>query len=67
MIRNIWSLEFFRLFYIISSQTIHVNQKLHTLNHFATLWAISNLFSVFLYTLYKYEKLTLFLQNEIDV
>ena len=43
--------NFFCLFYIISTQTIYVNQKLHTLSRFATLRAISNLFSFFLYTL----------------
>ena len=46
-IRNTWISEFFLLFYIISTQTIYVNQKLHTLSRFATLRAISNLFSFF--------------------
>ena len=49
-IRNTWISEFFLLFYIISTQTIYVNQKLHTLSRFATLRAISNL----LHTLYIY-------------
>ena len=50
---DIWISEFFRLFYIISTQTIYVNQKLHILRRFATLRAISNLFKfiVFLNTL----------------
>ena len=47
-IRNTWISEFFRLFYIISIQTIYANQKLHTLSRFITLRAISNLFSSFL-------------------
>ena len=51
-IRSTWISEFFLLLYIISTQTIYVNQKLHTLSRFATLRAISNLFSFFLYTLY---------------
>ena len=40
-IRNTWISEFFLLFYIISTQTIYVNQKLHTLSRFATLRVIS--------------------------
>ena len=39
-IRNIWIFEF------LSAKTIYVNQKLHSLSHFA-LRAISNLFSFF--------------------
>ena len=47
-IRNTWISVFFLLFYIISTQTIYVNnKKLHTLSRFATLRAISNLFSFF--------------------
>ena len=46
-IRNTWISEFFLLFYIISTQTIYVHQKLHTLSRFVTLTAISNLFSFF--------------------
>ena len=42
--------KIFLLFYITSTQTIYVNQKLHTLSRFATLRAISNLFRFFFYT-----------------
>ena len=49
----------FRLFYITSTQTIYFNHKLNSLSRFATLRAISNLLSSFLYTLYKHFKLIL--------
>ena len=39
--------RFFCLFYIISTQTIYVTQKLHTLSRFVTLRVISNVFSSF--------------------
>ena len=46
-IRNIQISEFFRLFHIISTQIIYFNEKVYTLSRFATLRAISNLFSFF--------------------
>ena len=42
-IQNAWISEFFLLFYIINTQTIYVNEKVHILSRFATLRAISNL------------------------
>ena len=51
-IRNTWISEFFLLFYIISTQTIYFNKKLHTLSRFATLRTISNLFSFFIHPVY---------------
>ena len=51
------TLEFQNFFFYSTSttQTIYCNKKLHTLSRFATLRAISNLFSFFLYTLYSRE------------
>ena len=44
-------LEFFRSFFIISTQTIYVSPKLYSLSCFATLRAIFKFFSIFQYTL----------------
>ena len=45
--------KFFSLFYLISTQRSYIHQKLDTNGCFAKLRAISNLFSFFLYTLYR--------------
>jgi hypothetical protein len=44
--------KLFSLFYIISTQGSYIHQRLDTNSCFSKLWAISNLFSFFLYTLY---------------
>jgi hypothetical protein len=46
--------KFFSLFYIISTQRSYIHKKLATNSCCAKLRAISNLFSFFLYTLYRY-------------
>ena len=44
---------FSSVFCIISTQTINIDKEVYTLKRFVVLRAISNLFSSFLYTLYK--------------